>query len=122
VAAIDRAAQLLLDEGLESVFARHEKVALYTRERIQECGLNLFVAADSVPSPTVTAIKVPDGVSWPELDSKFREHGLVVGGSYGPLAGKVFRLGHMGSQADWALVQQALDVIQTVTHEMGLGK
>jgi aspartate aminotransferase-like enzyme len=36
---------------------------------------------------------------------------LVVAGSYGPLADKVFRLGHMGSQADMSLVQQAMDVI-----------
>ena len=41
-----------------------------------------------------------------------REQGLVVGGSYGPLAGKVFRLGHMGSQADLGLVKQALHIIQ----------
>jgi aspartate aminotransferase-like enzyme len=118
VAALHRAARLLLDEGLDAVFERHERIAVYTRQRIAECGLELFPAPGSVPSPTVTAVRVPAGISWPDLDSRFRAHGLVVGGSYGPLAGKVWRLGHMGSQADWALVQRALDVVQTVTREL----
>jgi aspartate aminotransferase-like enzyme len=47
-----------------------------------------------------------------------RERGLVVGGSYGPLTGKVFRIGHMGSQADLDLVNQALDVIESVMREV----
>jgi len=37
---------------------------------------------------------------------------LVAGGSYGPIAGKVFRLGHMGTQADMGLMNQALDVLE----------
>jgi aspartate aminotransferase-like enzyme len=53
-------------------------------------------------------------MTWKDLDERFRQHGLAVGGSYGPLAGKVFRLGHMGSQADMDLVQQALGIIEKV--------
>jgi len=41
-----------------------------------------------------------------------RSRGLAVGGNYGPLAGKVFRLGHMGTQADLDLVRQAVDIIK----------
>jgi aspartate aminotransferase-like enzyme len=55
---------------------------------------------------------VPVGISWEELDARFRRHGLVVGGSYGPLSGKVFRLGHMGTQADMALMDSALEAIR----------
>lgn len=39
---------------------------------------------------------------------------MVVGGNYGPLAGKVFRIGHMGSQANQVLVQQGMDVLEAV--------
>ena len=39
---------------------------------------------------------------------------MVVGGNYGPLAGKVFRIGHMGSQADMALVKEGMDVLARV--------
>jgi aspartate aminotransferase-like enzyme len=48
------------------------------------------------------------------LDKRFRQGGLVVAGSYGPLSGKVFRLGHMGTQADPELVLRALEVIRGV--------
>ncbi len=70
---------------------------------------------------TVTAIYVPTlgrgggFESWAAFDGALRARGLVVGGSYGPLLeGKVFRLGHMGSQADMALVSRALDILQSV--------
>jgi aspartate aminotransferase-like enzyme len=62
----------------------------------------------------VTAVKIPESIPWPEFDSQLRQHGLAVAGSYGPLAGKVFRLGHMGTQANDALVSKALDVVETV--------
>jgi aspartate aminotransferase-like enzyme len=39
---------------------------------------------------------------------------MAVGGSYGPLAGKVFRIGHMGSQADLALVERGMDLLEKV--------
>jgi aspartate aminotransferase-like enzyme len=111
VAVLNRAAELLLEEGLAACFARHDRVANLCRQELQGMGLALFPAPGAIPAPTVTAVSVPDGISWPELDARFRSQGLVVGGSYGPLAGKVFRLGHMGSQADEGLLRQALDVI-----------
>lgn len=112
MAALHAATQILLDEGLDQSFNRHERVASYCRQQIAEMGLSLFPAASAQPSPTVSAVKVPEGMSWSELDAGFRKNGLVVGGSYGPLQGKVFRLGHMGTQADMELVRQALDVIR----------
>jgi aspartate aminotransferase-like enzyme len=116
-AALNTGAELLLSEGLENVFRRHEQVSAYCRERLVEIGYELFPAPGAICSPTVTAVKVPEGITWPEFDPQLRQHGLVVGGSYGPLAGKVFRLGHMGSQADMLLVSQALDVLQAVRHD-----
>ncbi|MHB0988911.1 MAG: hypothetical protein ACYC3P_09655 [Bellilinea sp.] len=109
---------MLLDEGLEPVFARHNQAAEICRNRILELGLRLFPAASAVPAPTVTAVYLPDGIGWQEFDERLRERGLVVGGSYGPLAGKIFRIGHMGSQADLDLVDQALDVIESVVRDV----
>ena len=115
LAALHTAAQILLDEGLEKVFTRHQQAAAHTRRRLTEIKAQLYPAASAVPSPTVTAVKVPEAIGWPELDARFRKKGLVVGGSYGPLAGKVYRLGHMGSQADLALLDRALEVIEAAT-------
>jgi aspartate aminotransferase-like enzyme len=72
----------------------------------------LTAASGWSKSATVTAVTVPDAVTWTEFDRRLRRHGLAAGGSYGPIAGKVFRLGHMGTQADMGLVRQALDVLE----------
>jgi aspartate aminotransferase-like enzyme len=113
-AALHAGADLIINEGLEACFARHERVADLCRKGLAEMGIDLFPAKDAVASPTVTAAKVPEGVSWEDFDRRLRAEGLVVGGSYGPMAGKVFRMGHMGSQADEGLVKQALAVIRKV--------
>lgn len=114
MAVLNKAAQVLLAEDLSASYERHAAVAAYCRDRLVEIGIDLFPAGDAIHSPTVTAALVPEAMSWPDLDKRFRQHGLVVGGSYGPLAGKVFRMGHMGSQADMDLVRRALDVIAKV--------
>jgi aspartate aminotransferase-like enzyme len=114
VAALNAGADLLLKEGLEHAFERHARAAHACQEGIAKLGLEVFPMQEAIPAPTVTAVKVPEAIGWPELDRRFRARGLAAGGSYGPLAGKVFRLGHMGSQADLALVKQALDVIGDV--------
>jgi aspartate aminotransferase-like enzyme len=111
LAVLYKATKILLAEGLEASCKRHEQVAAYCRDRLTRMGISLFPSSNAIPSPTVTAALVPENLSWSTLDGRFRERGLVVGGSYGPLAGKVFRLGHMGSQASMDLVTQALDVI-----------
>jgi len=45
---------------------------------------------------------------------ELRKHGVVFGGSYGKLKDKIFRIGHMGSQADLELVKKALDVLELI--------
>jgi len=112
VAGLNAGAELILEEGLADSCKRHAQVAQFCRTQIQEMGLTLFPAPDAVPAPTVTAVKVPQGITWPDFDAKLRGQGLVVAGSYGPLTDKVFRLGHMGTQADMDLVARALEVIR----------
>lgn len=114
LAALDKAVDLLLEEELPSSYRRHAASALLCRGRLEDLGVELYPVEEAVPSPTVTAAYVPDGFTWQEFDARLRQRGLVVGGSYGPLAGKVFRLGHMGTQADTALVERACGVIAEV--------
>jgi aspartate aminotransferase-like enzyme len=112
IAGLNAGAELIIKEGLADSFSRHEAVAQYCREQIAEMGLTLFPAAGAVSAPTVTAVNVPQGLTWPEFDAKLRAEGLVVAGSYGPMTDKVFRLGHMGTQADIDLVTRAITVIR----------
>ena len=77
-------------------------------------GLRLYPKSDEYSSPTVTAFYVPEKFTWGEFDNALRIRGLVVGGNYGSLAGKVFRIGHMGSQARNELVEEGMNIIQQV--------
>jgi aspartate aminotransferase-like enzyme len=113
-AALDVACRLVLEEGLEAVIGRHALVAAHCRQRLRALGLDLLPASDHDCSPTVTAVRVPERIGWPALDRALRARGLAVGSSLGPLAGSVFRIGHMGAQASLALVDRGLEVLQDV--------
>ena len=114
MAGLLMATELILNEGLAVTFRRHADVAAYCRDRMQAMGIELYPVSEDICSPTVTAAKIPAGWSWEDLDQELRAKGLVVGGSYGPLAGEVFRIGHMGSQAKRDLVERGLDVLEEV--------
>jgi aspartate aminotransferase-like enzyme len=111
MAALRVALQLLQQEGFDRVYARHAEAAACCRRRLAAMGIRLFPAAEANASPTVTAAYVPDGWSWEALDAGLRREGMAVGGNYGSLAGKVFRIGHMGSQARVELVEAGMDIL-----------
>lgn len=98
--ALDEACNLILEEELEKVHARHEKIAYATRNAVQAMNLELYPKQEDYCSNTVTAIKIPQGIE----DEKLRNHmlqkyGVMVAGNWGELKGKVIRLGHMGYNA-----------------------
>ncbi len=111
LAALHEACRLILEEGLDQVYTRHAQAAQRCRRRAHEMGLSLYPADEAGCSPTVTALEVPESIGWQELDRRLRERGMGVAGSLGPLAGRVFRIGHMGVQADLALVDLGMDVL-----------
>jgi aspartate aminotransferase-like enzyme len=113
-AAIHAACGLVLDEGLDAVFGRHAAVAAHCRDRARTLDLQLFPDDEAAASPTVTGLRVPGGWTWERLDQALREHGVALGGNWGELADKVFRIGHMGDQARMDLVDGAFDVLEQV--------
>jgi aspartate aminotransferase-like enzyme len=112
--ALNRSLSFILEEGLDETCARHARAATLCRRRGQDIGLKLFPKDESFSSPTVTAFYVPKGWTWEAFNAELRKYGLAVGGNYGPLTGKVFRIGHMGSQADVKLVERGMKVIEEV--------
>lgn len=119
LAALHEACSLVLNEGLEQVYARHAEVAAHCHDRAQRMGLSLYPVDEAACSPTVTALKVPEGLEWEKLDRRLRERGMAVGGSLGPLSSRVFRIGHMGAQADLELVERGMDILAEVLNESG---
>lgn len=114
MAGLHVALSAIMEEGLEHAYDRHERAAALCRQRGREMGLRLFPLDEAVSSPSVTAFYVPEGWTWEALDAALRARGLALGGNYGSLAGRVFRVGHMGSQADEALVARGMDVLEDV--------
>ena len=118
VAALEAAANAIFAEGTQAAFARHEAVARQCREGLIELGIRLFTAPEAVNSPTVTAALIPQGIQWKDWQAGLKKRGLIVTGSFGPMDGKVFRLGHMGTQANPTLMEQALGVIADALKEV----
>lgn len=112
IAALNLATKLLLQEGLQQVFTRHQQIAELCRTKITELGLSIYPHESKYSSPTVTAINVPHNLPWNKLNKSLIENGLILGGSFGPLAEKVFRIGHMGSQADFNLINRAIEILK----------
>ena len=107
------ALQMMHEEGLQAIFARHRRIAAAFRAAAVTLGLRLL-AQEEVASPTVTAVFFPDALQGEKADAvlaSWRELGLVVGEGQGKLAGKIFRIGHLGSvfDADVDATVQALE-------------
>lgn len=102
----------VLDEGLDNVFARHERVARYTREGLARLGMSPFARGHY--SPAVTAVTVPDGWTPQELRRRLRdEYRIEIAGGQGPLAERVVRIGHLGKVTE-ADIDPLLDALTRV--------
>jgi aspartate aminotransferase-like enzyme len=102
--------ELMKEEGLEHTFARHRRLAQFTREGLSELDVRLL-ADPRFASPTVTTAYFPEGIDGKGLLRVLDErHNVVLAGGQGNLSGKIFRIGHMGwvSEDDLAAVLQAL--------------
>ncbi len=89
---------LLDEEGLENVFARHRYLASGVRAAVQEgWKLKLCAKEPKWQSDTVSAIVVPEGINGAHvIDVAFRRYNLALGAGLSKIAGKVFRIGHLG--------------------------
>ncbi|MGE0210105.1 MAG: aminotransferase class V-fold PLP-dependent enzyme [Parvibaculaceae bacterium] len=88
---------LLLEEGLENVFARHHRLAEGVRRGVAAWGLKLCARAPKWHSDTVSAIVLPEGFDSAKLlRHAYARYGLSLGAGLSKVAGKVFRIGHLG--------------------------
>lgn len=91
------ALDLLFAEGLAAVFARHHRLAEGIRRGVDALGLELCAASPQLYSDTVTTITVPDGVDGNEVCRiAFQRYRTSFGAGLNKLAGRVFRIGHLG--------------------------
>ncbi len=110
--ALAASLQALKSEGYDNVYKRHLDSSLECIKNIEELGLKLYPLQGAISSPTVTAVYIPENIDWEFMHAKVKENGVFLGGSYGSLEGKVFRIGHMGSQANAVLLKKTFDALK----------
>ena len=88
---------ILEEEGLETVFARHHHLASGTRAAVKAWGLKTCAKESKWNSDTVTAIMVPQGCNGADvIDRAYKRYNLALGAGLSQVAGKLFRIGHLG--------------------------
>lgn len=111
---------MLLDEGLENVFARHHRIAEGVRKAADAWGLELCAASPEFYSDTVSAIRTPEGFNATDIVTvAAKTYGMAFGVGLGEVAGKVFRIGHLGSLTD-AMMLSGLATAEMVMVDLGL--
>lgn len=91
------ALDLLEAEGLDEVFARHDRAALATRRAVEHWGFEIQCRNAAEYSSSLTAVRLPEGHSSDRLRKEILERANVsLGNGLGPLADRVFRIGHLG--------------------------
>jgi alanine-glyoxylate transaminase/serine-glyoxylate transaminase/serine-pyruvate transaminase len=111
---------LLLEEGLPNVFARHRRLAGAVRAAVDAWGLRNCAQAPEWFSDTVTAIVVPEGFDANDvISTAYHRYDLSLGAGLSRVAGKVFRVGHVGWLND-IMVLQALGGVELAMHDIGI--
>ncbi len=119
------AIDMLHEEGLDNVFARHARLAEGTRRAIRAWGLEIICRDPKYYSPTITGVLMPEGHDGDAFRALALENfNIAYGASFGPFAGKMFRIGHLGDVNETMMIgalgatEMALGVAK-VPHKKG---
>lgn len=111
---------MLLEEGLDNVFARHNRLASGVRAAVQAWGLRNCAQSPEWHSDTVTAILVPDGFDANDvIQTAYHSYNLSLGAGLNKVAGKVFRIGHLGWLNE-LMVLQSLGGVEMAMRDVGI--
>jgi aspartate aminotransferase-like enzyme len=119
------ALEMMHEETLPMLFARHKRLSRATREAVIAMGLELF--AKSAPSDSITSVIAPSGINGDAVVEKMQsKYGFTIIGGQDHVKGKIFRLGHMGYCGDFDVVSMIAALEMTLSDlgfkvEMGRG-
>ncbi|MGX9757291.1 pyridoxal-phosphate-dependent aminotransferase family protein [Clostridioides difficile] len=110
IMGLDKALDNILEEGVEKVLSRHEKIASSVRQAVKEYGLELFL--EKGYSNTVTAIKIPESIGALKLtDYMLKNYNTLVATSLNQYMDTILRIGHMGENANLDKIVHILNVL-----------
>jgi alanine-glyoxylate transaminase/serine-glyoxylate transaminase/serine-pyruvate transaminase len=88
---------LVSEEGLEARWARHQRNAQLLWAGLEDLGLSLHVADPAHRAPSLTTVRVPDGVDEAKVRGQLlADYGIEIAGGMGDLKGRIWRIGLMG--------------------------
>jgi alanine-glyoxylate transaminase/serine-glyoxylate transaminase/serine-pyruvate transaminase len=112
--ALREALSLITQEGLAARWARHQESAELLWQGLERIGLSCHVAPE-LRLPSLTTVSVPDGVDAKRIASRLlNEYNIEIAGGFGPLAGKVWRVGLMGFNSRRENVTLLLEALRQV--------
>ena len=102
---LSEALDMILDEGLDNVFARHKRLAEACRRAVRAWGLEIQCDDPSVYSPVLTGVMTPEGIDADAVRKVIYEHfDMSLGTGLGKMKGRMFRIGHLGDCNDLTLM------------------
>jgi alanine-glyoxylate transaminase/serine-glyoxylate transaminase/serine-pyruvate transaminase len=95
--ALAESIDMLTEEGLPHVFARHERLAEACRRAVRAWGLDIQCADPAVYSPVLTGVMMPEGMDADGVRQLiYKNFNMSLGAGLGKVKGKMFRIGHLG--------------------------
>ncbi len=111
---------MIAEEGLENIFARHARMATGVRKAVDAWGLKLCAKEPKWQSDTVSAIYVPEGIdSANVVKTAYYRYNVSLGVGLSKVAGKVFRIGHLGA-LDEVMIGGALFGVEMALRDSGI--
>ncbi|HUJ28108.1 MAG TPA: alanine--glyoxylate aminotransferase family protein [Myxococcales bacterium] len=116
VEGLDESLQMYREEGLENVFARHERMAKAARAGMQALGLTLYSKS---PSNAMTTVEAPAGLDSEKLVKHlFKQYGIKLVGGQDAAKGKIFRIAHLGYFDDFDMLV-VIGAVERGLHDLG---
>lgn len=117
--AAREAACIVLEEGLQARFARHTRASRAMCAGLRAMGLDLF-GGDECRMTNVTGVCIPKGVDGEKVRARMREDfEIEIGSAFGPLQGRIWRIGAMGYNAEKSKVLLTLGALEAVLRGEG---
>lgn len=119
--AAREAARIMVEEGLEARFARHAAASRAMGAGLRAMGLTLF-GSDAHRMANVTGVYIPEGIDGEKVRARMRDDfEIEIGSAFGPLQGRIWRIGAMGYNAAKNRVLLTLGALEAVLRQQGHG-
>jgi aspartate aminotransferase-like enzyme len=117
IRAFNEGTKIILEEGMKERFRRHQRIAEAIRAALTQLGFSFFTD-EAFLADTLTVSYYPEGIEDLAFRTTYASNGVIVAGGLGEVAGKVFRMGHMGNLSV-SQVQFAIAALESTLSTLG---